>query len=55
MDSDPRELPPIERYEKRAAHFWEEVRRLEGPITRLFELAPGDSRDRSCVRFPSKR
>jgi hypothetical protein len=29
MDSDPRELSPIERYEKRATHFWEEVRRLE--------------------------
>jgi hypothetical protein len=29
MDPDPRELSPIERYEKRAAHFWEEVRRLE--------------------------
>jgi ABC-type multidrug transport system fused ATPase/permease subunit len=29
MDSDPPELSPIERYEKRAAHFWEEVRRLE--------------------------
>jgi hypothetical protein len=29
MDSDARELPPIERYEQRAAHFFEEGRRLE--------------------------
>jgi len=29
MDSDARELPPIERYEQRAAHFSEEIGRLE--------------------------
>jgi MutS-like protein len=29
MDSDLRELSPIERYEQRAAHFLEEVKRLE--------------------------
>jgi len=29
MDSDARELSPIERYEQRAAHFSEEIRRLE--------------------------
>src|ERR1700733_1778995 len=29
MDSEPRELSPMERYEQRAAHFSEEVRRLE--------------------------
>lgn len=29
MDSDLRELSPIERYEQRTAHFLEEVKRLE--------------------------